>query len=255
MLIVIDPTARRTDGEAVRIARDVLCAAPGEATVCVLEGPQALTRVLSRRRGRRLVIVGDDGALLRTVRLLHHNGELGTSRLAMVPVGPGPTVAVAHALGVPTDAVAASRTVLTGTDRRLDVLTDDAGGVVLGPLGIPAPRARSAGATALWWRTVHRPRQRLRVEADGRVLVDVDRPVAGVSVRAADGLAEVVVRPRQAGADVSARAVSVTVSGPGFSYRADAVDQGPTRARTWTVLPGALRLTVPAQGAGRPRGR
>uniref|UniRef100_UPI00374E0F5B diacylglycerol kinase family protein n=1 Tax=Streptomyces johnsoniae TaxID=3075532 RepID=UPI00374E0F5B len=245
--MVIDPTARRTDGEAVRIARDVLCAGPGEAKVCVLEGPQALTRVLARRRGRRLVIVGDDGALLRAVKLLHRNGELDMSPLAMVPVGPGPTVAVARTLGVPTDAVAASRAVLTGIDRRLDVLTDDAGGVVLGPLGIPAPRARPSGATALWWRTVHRPRQRLRVEADGRVLADVDRPVAGVSLRAADGLAEVVVRPRPAGADVSARATSVTVSGPAFSYRADAVDLGPTRARTWTVLPGALRLTVPAR--------
>ncbi|WP_394813917.1 diacylglycerol kinase family protein [Streptomyces litchfieldiae] len=248
MLIVIDPTARRTDGESVRIARDVLSAGAGEVKVCVLEGPHALTRVLARRNGRRVVIVGDDGALLRAVRLLHRTGELGTSPLAMVPVGPGPSVAVARALGVPTDAVAASRAVLTGTDRRLDMLTDDAGGVVLGPLGIPAPRSRSSGATGLWWRTVHRPRQRLRVEADGRVLADVDRPVAGVSVRAANGLAEVVVRPSPAGAELSARATSVTVSGPAFSYRADALDQGPTRARTWTVRPGALRLTVPAGG-------
>ncbi|RBM14958.1 diacylglycerol kinase family protein [Streptomyces sp. PT12] len=245
--MVIDPTARRTDGESVRIARDVLCAGAGEAKVCVLDGPGSLTRVLERRGGRRLVIVGDDGALLRAVTLLHGTGELGASPLAMVPVGPGPSVAVARALGVPTDAVAASRAVLTGTVRRLDLLTDDAGGVVLGPLGIPAPRA--SGASGLWWRTVHRPRQRLRVEADGRVLADVDRPVAGVSLRAAGGgRAEVVVRPGQAGGDVSALARSVTVSGAAFSYRADTVDVGPTRERTWTVRPGALRLTVPAGG-------
>ncbi len=68
-----------------------------------------------------------------------------------------------------------------------------------------------------------------------------------MSLRAADGLAEVVVRPSPAGADVSARATSVTVSGAAFSYRADAVDMGPTRERTWTVLPGALRLTVPSR--------
>jgi hypothetical protein len=254
VLIVIDPTARRTDGESVRIARDVLCAGDsGAVKICVLEGPQALTRVLARRGGRRLVIVGDDGALLRAVRLLHDSGELGASPLGMVPVGPGPSVAVARALGVPTDAVAASRAVLTGTVRRLDVLTDDAGGVVLGPLGIPAPRARASLATGLWWRTVHRPRQRLRVEADGRVLADVDRPVAEVSLRAADGLAEVVVRSGPSGADVSARATSVTVSGPAYRYRADAVDLGPTRARTWTVRPGALRLTVPAPSGAAAR--
>ncbi|MGK5532053.1 diacylglycerol kinase family protein [Streptomyces sp. URMC 129] len=251
MLIVIDPTARQTDGEAVRIARDVLCAGVGAdgVKVCVLDQPQAMTRVLARRGGRRVVIVGDDGALLRAVRLLLRSGELGdASPLGMVPVGPGPTLAVARALGLPTDAVKASRAILTGGVRRVDVLTDDAGGVVLGALGIPAQRTRLSGPTALWWRTVHRPRQRLRVEADGRVLADGDRPVTEISLRAANGLAEVVVSPGQTGhGDVRARATSVTVSGPAFSYRADAVDSGPTRARTWTVRPGALRLAVPVR--------
>ncbi|MEO3751524.1 diacylglycerol kinase [Streptomyces sp. B6B3] len=238
---MIDPTARRTDGESVRIARDVLCAGATDATVCLLDRPQALAQALRRRvgRGRRVVIVGDDRALLRAVRVLHLHGRLAASPLAVVPVGPGPSVAVASALGVPTDAVAASRAVLTGTDQRLDLLTDDTGGVVLGALGIPAPPAR------MWWPTVHRPRRRLRVEADGRVLADVDRPVSGVSVRAAGGLAEVVVRPCPDDADVTARATSVTVSGPAFNYRANAVTQGPTRTRTWTVSPDALWLTVP----------
>ncbi|WP_324612836.1 diacylglycerol kinase family protein [Streptomyces specialis] len=247
MLIVIDPTARQTDGEAVRIARDVLCAGTGagDVKVCVLDQPQAMTRVLARAGGRRVVIVGDDGALLRAVRLLLRSGDLGAHPLGLVPVGPGETLVVARALGVPTDAVRASRAILAGAVRPVDVLTDDAGGVVLGALGIPAPRARASGP-ALWWRTVHRPRQRLRVEADGRVLADGDRPVAGISLRAANGLAEVVVSPGTAGnGDVRARATSVTVSGPAFSYRADTEDSGPTRARTWTVRPGALRLAVP----------
>ncbi|TDC09005.1 diacylglycerol kinase [Streptomyces sp. 8K308] len=248
--MVIDPTARQTDGESVRIARDVLCAGASGVKVCVLDRSQGMTHALRGRGDRRVVIVGDDRALLRAVGVLHSRGELAASPLGIVPVGPGPSVAVARALGVPTDAVAASRAVLTGADRRLDVLTDDAGGVVLGALGIPAPRPR-ASAAALWWRAKHPVRQRLRVEADGRLLADVDRPVSGVSVRAADGLAEVVVRHCPDGSDTSARATSVTVSGPAgaaFSYRANAVDLGPTRTRTWTVRPGALRLTVP-----RPR--
>ncbi|KAB8161847.1 diacylglycerol kinase [Streptomyces sp. 3MP-14] len=274
--MVIDPTARRVDGESVRIARDVLCAgASDEVRVCVLDGPEALPRVLARRKGRQLVIVGDDRALLRAVRLLHREGDLAARPLGLVPVGS--SVAVARALGVPTDAVTASRAVLTGHSRRLDVLSDDAGGLVLGGLGIPAPAgpARAKG----WWRGVPIPRQsrgerrsgpsrpawqprqpwaavplrprarseqRLRVEADGRLLADPERPVAEVSVRPAGGLADVVVRTGPKGNEVRARASSVTVSGStGFSYRANAVDLGPTRARTWTVLPGALRLTVP----------
>jgi hypothetical protein len=243
VLIVIDPTARRVDGESVRIARDVLCAGVRDATVCVLDKPQAITQALGRRArsGRRVVIVGDDRALLRAVRVLHLHGQLGASPLAVVPVGPDPSVAVARALGVPTDAVAASRAVLSGTDQRLDLLTDDTGGVVLGALGIPATERLLP-----FMRRPCRRRPRLRVEADGRVLADLDRPVAGVSVRAAGGLAEVVVRPCPTDADVTVRASSVTVSGPAFSYRANAVTQGPTRTRTWTVCPDALRLTVPA---------
>ncbi|MGP3972065.1 diacylglycerol kinase [Streptomyces sp. 6N223] len=242
--MVIDPMARRTDGESVRIARDVLCAGARDAAVCVLDQPQAIAQALGRRagHGRRVVIIGDDRALVRAVRVLHLHGRLGASPLAVVPVGPGPSVAVARALGVPTDAVAASRAVLSGTDRRLDLLTDDTGGVVLGALGIPAP------GRPLWLvrRPVRQPRRpRLRVEADGRLLADLDRPVTGVSVRAEGGLAEVVVRPSPNDGDVTARATSVTVSGPAFSYRANAATQGPTRTRTWTVCPEALRLTVP----------
>lgn len=247
MLIVIDPLARRTDGESVRIARDVLCAGAQDATVCVLDRPQAITQALSRRvgrGGRRVVIIGDDRALLRAVRTLHLHGRLGASPLAVVPVGPESSVAVARALGVPTDAVAASRAALSGTDRRLDLLTDDTGGVVLGGLGIPAPRP--VLRVVPFVRRPVRQRRRLRVEADGRVLADLDRPVAGVSVRAADGLAEVEVRPGPAAEAVTARATSVTVSGQAFSYRANAMTQGPTRTRTWTVRPGALRLTMPA---------
>ena len=87
---------------------------------------------------------------------------------------------------------------------------------------------------------------RLRVEADGALLADLDRPVAGVSV-APDGagLAAVTVRPRVAENPVRARARSVTVSGPDFRYRADALVGGPVRARTWTALPAAWRLTLP----------
>ncbi|MGW8849987.1 diacylglycerol kinase [Streptomyces xiamenensis] len=247
VLIVIDPAARRADGESVRIARDVLCAGvgAGEAKVRILEGPQAMSRALARRGSHRVVIVGDDRALVRAVRALHRAGELAVAPLAMVPVGAGPAVALARGLGVPTDAVAASRAVLAGADRALDLLTDDAGDVVLGALGIPAPRP----PLVPWWRrgfgTAQVRGERLRVEADGRVLVVGDRPVTAVSVRAAGGLAEVVVR---GGSEVRVRAASVTVTGQtgqGFRYRADAMDCGPTRARTWTVLEGGLRLRMP----------
>lgn len=143
LLVVIDPLARHTDGEAVRIAKDVLSAGAASTKVCLPEGPEEFARVLARRGSRRPVVVGDDRALLRAVAVLYRQRELTACALAMVPVGP--SLGLARSLGVPTGAVAAARAALDGVERRLDLLVDDSDGVVLGTLRIPAP----AGATAL----------------------------------------------------------------------------------------------------------
>ncbi|MER6839852.1 hypothetical protein [Streptomyces platensis] len=313
--MVIDPVARSTDGESVRIAKDVLCAGAG-AKICLPEGPEEFGRMLARRGHRRPVVIGDDRTLLRVVGLLHKERELAAVPLSMVPVGAPAAVALSRALGVPTDTVAAARAVLDGGERPMDLLTDDSDGIVLGGLRIPCgsaatrlghgayvpapapPPAPVDPAEALggrggladgpagprpWWKPAAKtartalamlaapaaglgarrgrvPGQRLRIEADGVLLADLDRPVRGVSVvpggRApaegprpgtADGreLAEVVVHWPGGGRPVRARARAVTVSGADFHYRADALVGGPVRTRTWTVQPAAWRLQLP----------
>ncbi|MBL1096040.1 hypothetical protein JK363_05040 [Streptomyces sp. 205] len=334
--MVIDPAARRTDGESVRIAKDVLCAG-AQTKICLPDGPDEVERALARRGARRPVVVGDDRALLRVVELLHRRRELTDATLSVVPVGGPATVALARSLGVPTDPVAAARTVLDGAARPRDLLVDDSGGVVLGGLRIPSgPRTdppvrpgghephdphdphdphgagaappsgtvpsagsgtgsdtgpgganghrdrRDPGASPPgdgsqpWWtpaartartaltllslpvigltsgsrRRVHPPPpHRLRIEADGVLLTDLDRPVTRVSVSTAGpddgGLAEVVVHPHAAGGPVRALARAVTVSGQDFRYRADALVRGPVRSRTWTVLTEAWTLILP----------
>ncbi|MEU9114878.1 hypothetical protein AB0D04_24600 [Streptomyces sp. NPDC048483] len=319
LLVVIDPVARSTDGESVRIARDVLCAGAG-AKICLPEGPEEFARALAKRGQRRPVVIGDDRALLRVVGLLHKERELGQVPVAMVPVGAPASVALSRALGVPTDTVAAARTVLDGKERSMDLLTDDSDGIVLGGLRIPygdgepaevpyRPGAASRpvehagsgnGSGSVdghrsWWGPAARtartalsllaptaglglggrrgrvPTHRLRIEADGVVLADLDRPVRAVSVvpgvsgtagmaemaegwkgtatsgrrDGGGGLAEVEVRWPGEARPVRARARAVTVSGADFHYRADAVVGGPVRTRTWTVQAGAWRLTVP----------
>ncbi|GGV19311.1 diacylglycerol kinase [Streptomyces spectabilis] len=270
LIVIIDPVARRTDGESVRIAKDVLGA--GAALKLVLpEGPEEFARALARRGTRRPVVVGDDAALRRAVAVLHRERALGATDLAVVPVAGGATgVRLARALGVPAGAVAAARTVLDGVPRRLDLLVDDRDEVVLGDVRIPslgAGLADEPGAERhghAWLRTCQslvrtlgaRPAagragpSRLRVEADGVTLVDLDQPVEGVSVATGGGgLARVEVRPSSVGAGVApvgARARSVTVSGPDFRYRADGATAGPVRTRTWTARPQAWGLTLPA---------
>lgn len=320
LLVLIDPTARRTDGESVRIAKDVLCAG-ASAKICLPEGPDEVERALARRGSRRPVVVGDHRALLRTVELLHRKRELADAALSVVPVGGSATVSLARALGLPTDAVSAARTALDGTEHRRDLLVDESGGVVLGGLRIfggeqpggadggvdgvdgvdgvgrdaddggdgsgtsgGSGSGSSGGAGAYdggqkpWWtpaartartaltllslpggglggsrRRTRPPAQRLRVEADGVLLADLDRPVERVSVSTAaagrGGLAEVVVHPcvgsGSGSGPVRARARAVTVSGPDFRYHADTLTRGPVRTRTWTVLTEAWRLMVP----------
>ncbi|MDX3587480.1 diacylglycerol kinase family protein [Streptomyces europaeiscabiei] len=151
LLVVIDPLARRTDGEAVRIAKDVLSAGAASTKVCLPEGPEEFARALSRRGSRRPVVIGDDRALLRAVALLHRRRELAACALSLIPVGSA--LGLAHSLGVPAGAVAAARAALDGVEHRLDLLVDDSDGVVLGTLRIPVlpgapPPDRAEGPAA-----------------------------------------------------------------------------------------------------------
>ncbi|MEU0004208.1 diacylglycerol kinase [Streptomyces sp. NPDC006314] len=272
LLVIIDPTARQADGEAVRIAKDVLSAGAA-AKVCLPEGPEEFARALGRRGSRRPVVVGDDRALVRAVTLLHRQRELAGCALSMVPVGG--TLALAESLGVPMGAVAAARAVLDGAERRLDLLVDDSDGVVLGALGIPPAPVRAAAAEPVGvpagrprLRTRYRslvrtlaPRPtrlsavpapgpaRLRVEVDGVTVVDLDQPVEAVSVTpGTGGTASVEVLPLSVGAAAApllAAGRTVTVVGADFRYRADAAVSGPVRRRTWRVVEGAWGLTLP----------
>ncbi|WP_217168854.1 diacylglycerol kinase family protein [Streptomyces sp. AC512_CC834] len=282
LLVVVDPVARRLDGESVRIAKDVLSAGASHTKVCLADGPEEFARALVRRGSRRPVVVGDDSALLRAVTLLHRQRELAGCALSVVPVGSA--LGLARSLGLPIGAVAAARAVLDGAERRLDLLVDDSDGVVLGAVGIPPvpvpvparedadPGGASDGAASArpWLRTCQsfvrtlaasRPARtavapgvagpaRLRVEVDGVTLVDLDQPVAGVSVTpGAGGVAVVEVRPLSVGAQASPLTASgrtVTVSGAHFRYRADTVVCGPVGTRTWVAREGAWGLTLPA---------
>jgi Diacylglycerol kinase catalytic domain len=295
LLLVIDPAARASDGESVRVAKDVLCAR-ASVKLTFPQTTQELRHVLAHRGRRRPVVVGDDQALHRVVQALHEQRELKTRAVAHVPVGPVETIPMARALGLPTQPAPAARAALSGAERSLDLLVDDRGGVVLGAVEIgvsghggmsrvggQGPHPRGDGSAAAAWcgsvgrgalslaRTLRKPippllpgrLPRLRVEADGVLLADLDRPVQLVAVSNTclsaaqrgcdtcdeghpdDGLVEVMVRRPSAADPLRMCARAVTVSGRDFTYAADAELTGPVRQRTWTVQPSAWRLMVP----------
>ncbi|WP_344340101.1 diacylglycerol kinase [Kitasatospora putterlickiae] len=225
-------------------------------------------------------MIGSDLALQRVLQALYRQRELGTDPVGLVPVGRPEEVAAARGLGVPAAPVAAARAVLAGAVRKLDLLVDDGGGVALGGVriagsGVRRPAGRPGGWRSLWAKLaaaeqgtvltseragrngpagrpepgLGEPNSRLRVEADGRLLADVHRPVRVVQVSlpsgdaAGEGVMEIVVRTP--GALLRARAASVSVAGRGFGYEADGHPVGPVRARTWTVHPGCWGLLLP----------
>ncbi|MCB5163523.1 diacylglycerol kinase [Streptomyces bambusae] len=281
LLVLVDPVARRLDGESVRIAKDVLCAGAA-AKICLPDGPEEFARALARRGHRRPVIVGDDRALVRAVGLLRGTGGAvspavvgapdglppallpgapdalppapgASDALSLVPVGAPAALTLARSLGVPAGAVAGARAALDGRVRRHDLLVDDSGGIVLGGLRLaPVPVAAVPGvwsACRSLVRALVRPPvggaagQSLRVEADGVLLAD--GPVRDLSLVARDGAAELLIRPEGGAPPLTARARSLTISGPAFRYRADHRLLGPVHHRTWTLHPSAWSLTHP----------
>ncbi len=185
MMLLASAHAGSTDDEAVTAARDVLAAA-GDVELRSTGTPDELDRALDDLDGRTLVLAGGDGSLHLLVTRLWARGELGSTRLALVPLGTGNDLA--RVLDVPLDPVDAARLVLSAQPRALDLLVDDAGGVVvnavhlgvgaaaaehagalkprIGPLAYPVGAVR-AGLRATGWR--------LRVEVDGRIIADNHR--------------------------------------------------------------------------------
>ncbi|MFC1410135.1 diacylglycerol kinase family protein [Streptacidiphilus sp. N1-12] len=331
VLVVVSPAALALDGESVRVARDVLGAA-FEVKLVVPRSLDELERTLSRRGGRRLVLIGDDHALHQVVQLLHEQSGLSSGPVGIIPVGKGEKVVLARSLGAAGRPVDAARAVVSGCVRSLGLLVDESGGVVLGGLRIPgrggpgqglgaaaepgrggAPGARPTAGTGRsgvppqlrgpaaerslrankaaagrgvplpsacreWGTQLGRaartvaaqllparsgPGQALLVEADGRLLADLEHPIqlvaawnagtrGGAGGCAADGdsgLMEILVSAASlSGGPQRLRARRITVTGgpsTSFTYEADDSPGGPVQQRTWTVEPAAWGLTVP----------
>ncbi|WP_161500716.1 diacylglycerol kinase family protein [Embleya scabrispora] len=200
LLVITDPAARSADGESVRVALDVLRAcAPSK--IVIPTDPADLQRALARRGRRRVVVIGGDAGVHAVARLLDRAGELGETPLGIVPIDTGSGHGLARALGLPAEPAKAARVALGENERSFDLMSDDLGGLALRSVrighGVRAGRAGAvAGMSGRGWRglwdqaartvsstvgaAVGPSGHRLRIEADGRVVADTDRPVLSV---------------------------------------------------------------------------
>ncbi|MGH3444777.1 MAG: diacylglycerol/lipid kinase family protein, partial [Nocardioidaceae bacterium] len=250
-----------------------------------------LDSVLHRRGSRRVVVAGGDGTLHAVVAALHRRHELSETVLGLVPLGTGNDFA--RGLAIPLVAEEAARLVVTGQPTPVDLIIDCTGEIAVN--GVHLGAGADAGQRAQRWKeslgragyvagaaaTAARPRLlRLRVEVDGQVLTDFDRPVLQVALgngpsvgggteltphaHPGDGQIDVMVsfaagRVARAGFltkllagrhpqrhDVTyLRGSSVSVSGQPFRISADGEISGPETNRTWRLEKAACTMVLP----------
>ena len=300
-ILLITNRAAGTADEARIAAAVELLSAETSVEVAATASPGELDGALHRAGSRRIVVAGGDGSMHVVVAALHRRRELGGTVLGLIPVGTGNDFA--RGAEIPLEVEGAVEVVLRGEVRAVDLIVDEAGGVVVNNVHVGAgaqasrkskrwkERLGAIGAGRFNLGRIGYPRGaliasfnppfvRLRVEVDGRVVNDVDRPVLMVALgngshvgggtelnpRAdpEDGLIDVLVSrsvgplsrygyvlqlrlgrhpERDDVVNLSGRTVLIT--GEPFYCSADGELYGPESRRTWTVERAAYRMTLP----------
>ncbi|MDT0303451.1 diacylglycerol/lipid kinase family protein [Streptomonospora wellingtoniae] len=290
MLILSNTEAGSVDADRLREAAAELGT---EAEVVFCSGSGDLDKALDTADGHdTLVAAGGDGSLHALANVLHRRGELGERTVGLLPMGTGNDFA--RTLGMPLEPFAAAAALRAASERPLDLIVDDAGEITVNAvhLGVGAESTRAASK----WKRLLGPASfpvggviaglgargyRLRVVADGEVLIDTDhkalmvglangRYIGGGTGRLApdaqldDGLLHLTVS-RSRGftkravhavrlhrgthpleVDVHHRRVhQVTVTGERCAASADGELKENVTGRTWRVLPAAWRFLVP----------
>ena len=303
LLVITNRDAGTADEEALdRALASLFDHASVEVTATA--APGELDGVLHRAGSRTIVVAGGDGSLHAVVAALYRRHDLKDAVIGLIPLGTGNDFA--RAMDIPLDTEDAARLLVEGKPRPVDIIVDEVGGVVvnhvhvgasaqasrrgsrwksrlgkvgykklnLGKLGYPIGAALSA---------VKPPYIRLRIEVDGAVIVDVDKPVLMVAIgngptvgggaeltphadpesgkvdvmisRALGPLARfgyaaqlAVGRHPERDDVIYLRGSTVSISGEEFYCAADGEIYGPERQRTWHVEPGAYSMVLPPNG-------
>ena len=187
MLVVTNEMAGGTGRDTVAEVVAVLeTAGPVELIEC--SSVSQLDTVLDHRAGRTLVVAGGDGSLNTTLGCLWRRGETAQCPIGIVPMGTGNDFA--RGVGIPLDPALAAKLVVSAVPSPVDLVTDDAGGVVVNAMHVGAGADAAARAKPLkpylriaafpigaFMAGVRAPGWRLRVEVDGRAVVGGRRRV------------------------------------------------------------------------------
>ena len=301
LLVITNKDAGTADQDTVEVALEIL-RSRASVEVAATSDPGELDGVLHRAGTRRIVVAGGDGSLHAVMAALHRRHQMSEAVVALLPLGTGNDFA--RTVGIPLDIEEAARLIVDGEVREMDLIVDEVGEIVvnnvhvgagaeasrkghtwktrlgsigigkvnLGKLGYPIGAVQSA---------FHTGELHLRVEVDGRVVNDLDRPVLMVAVGNGahigggtevtphadpeDGRVDVMVsratspiaklgytlKMAREGSHLERpdvdyyRGTTVSVSGEAFWCSADGEIYGPERQRSWHLEPAAYRMVLP----------
>lgn len=202
LLVITNSDAGTADEESLHQALTIL-RAEASVEVQATSNPGELDGVLHRAGSRRIVVAGGDGSLHAVISALHRRNDLKDAVVGLLPLGTGNDFA--RGTDIPLDIEEAARVVLTGRVRRMDLLVDEVGEVVVNSVHVGAGANASRrgarwkerlgsigvgkvnlgrfgypiGAAMTAWNP---PVLRMRVEVDGEVVNDLDEPVLMVAL-------------------------------------------------------------------------
>lgn len=192
VLLISNFAAGSADEESLEGALTLLRTAT-DVQVVYTTNPGELDSVLHRRGGRQIVVAGGDGSLHAVVAALHRRHELADAVVGLVPLGTGNDFA--RGVGIPLDPEEAAQVVIDGFIRRVDLIVDCLGEVVVNNVhvGVGAQASRDArpfkpvigrfgyvlGAAKA---AVKPPFVRLMVQVDDHVVADFAHPILMVAV-------------------------------------------------------------------------
>jgi diacylglycerol kinase (ATP) len=202
LLVITNSDAGNSDEESLRQALGVL---RGSASVEVqaTSNPGELDGVLHRAGSRRIIVAGGDGSLHAVIAALHRRNDLKNAVLGLLPLGTGNDFA--RGTGIPLDIAEAARVILEGKPRKMDLVVDELGEVVVNGVHVGAGANASRrgarwkdrlgsvgvgklnlgkvgypiGALLTAWNP---PLVRLHVEVDGELVNDVDEKILMVAI-------------------------------------------------------------------------
>ena len=202
LLVISNADAGTADEESLGTALRVLrehCSVEVQTT----SKPGELDSALHRAGSRPIVVAGGDGSLHAVVAALYRRNDLKDAVLGVLPLGTGNDFARGNE--IPLDVEEAAKTILEGHTRRMDLIVDEVGEIVVNSVHAGAG-AQASRRGEKWKDRLHKvgvgglnlgklgypigavsaaikpPFVRLRVEVDGEVVVDLDQPILMVAV-------------------------------------------------------------------------